>query len=132
VRCVIVDDSAAFVDAARSLLEHQGVSVVGAASTSLEALRLVAELRPDVTLVDINLGAESGFELTEQIHRDERTAPVILISTHTEQDYADMVAASPALGFVGKSALSSAAIRDVLGGRDNGDVAVACGEPRRG
>ena len=116
MRCLIVDDSAVFVDAARGLLERQGVTVVGAASTSAEALRLVAELRPDVTLVDINLGADNGFELTEKIHRDASPAPVILISTHAEQDYADMIATSPALGFLGKSALSSYAIRNLLRG----------------
>jgi DNA-binding NarL/FixJ family response regulator len=116
VRCLIVDDSAAFVDAARGLLEHQGVTVVGAASTSAAALRLVEKLRPDVTLVDINLGADNGFELTEQIHRAARPAPVILMSTHAEQDFADMIVASPALGFLCKTALSNGAIRDLLGG----------------
>jgi DNA-binding NarL/FixJ family response regulator len=131
VRCLIVDDSAAFVDAARGLLECQGVTVVGAASTSAEALQLVAKLRPDVTLVDINLGADSGFELTEQIHQDARPAPVILISTHAEQDFADMIAASPALGFLCKSALSNGAIHDLLGGRDSGDPAGPVSEPRR-
>ena len=114
MRCLIVDDSAVFVDAARGLLERQGDTVVGAASTSAEALRLVEELRPDVTLVDINLGADNGFELTERIHREARPSPVILISTHAEQDFADMIAASPALGFLCKSALSSCAIRDFV------------------
>ena len=59
-------------------------SVVGVASTSAEALRLFEELRPDVTLVDINLGGESGFELAEQLHRagGSSPSPVILISTH--------------------------------------------------
>ena len=56
MRCLIVDDSADFVDAARGLLECQGITVVGVASTSAEALRLFEELRPDVTLVDIDLG----------------------------------------------------------------------------
>ena len=69
MRCLIVDDSADFVDAARGLLERQGITVVGVASTSAEALRCFEELRPDVTLVDIDLGGESGFELAEQLHR---------------------------------------------------------------
>ena len=69
MRCLIVDDSACFVDAARGLLERQGMTVVGVASTSAEALRRFEELRPDVTLVDLDLGGESGFELAEQLHR---------------------------------------------------------------
>jgi len=117
VRCLIVDDDACFLEAASRLLEHQGIAVVGVASTSAEALRRAEELRPEVILVDINLGAESGFELAEQLHRDGRSAPVILISTHAEQDFADMIAMNPAAGFLSKFALSSDAILDLLGGR---------------
>jgi DNA-binding NarL/FixJ family response regulator len=118
MRCVIVDDSADFVDAARRLLEHDGISVVGVASTSAEALRCLPELRPDVVLVDVNLGAENGFELAEQIHRSGPPAPspVILISTQNEDDLADLIATSPAVGFVGKINLMSAAIRALVDG----------------
>jgi CheY-like chemotaxis protein len=110
-----------------SLLQLQGIAVVGVATTSAEAVRRAEEMRPESILVDINLGAVSGFELAEQLYRDGRSAPVILISTHAEQDFADMIAASPAVGFLCKSALSPSAIRDFLGGRD-GDA----GDHRRG
>ena len=123
MRCLVVDDYAPFLEAASSLLQLQGIAVVGAATTSAEALRRAEELRPEVILVDINLGAESGFELAEQLHRDGRSAPVILISTHAEQDFADMIAASPPVGFLCKTALSPGAIRGLLGGRDDDDAA---------
>jgi DNA-binding NarL/FixJ family response regulator len=118
MRCVIVDDSANFVDAARRLLEHDGIMVVGVSSTSAEALRCVQDLRPDVILVDVNLGEENGCELAEQIHRSGLPAPppVIMISTHNEQDLADLIATSPAVGFVAKLGLSGGAIRDLLAG----------------
>jgi CheY-like chemotaxis protein len=117
MRCLIVDDSADFVEAARGLLECQGVSVVGVASTGAEALRLFEELRPDVTLVDINLGGESGFEVAEQFHRigGSTPLPVILISTHAAEDFADMIETSPAVGFLSKSALTGAAIHELAG-----------------
>jgi CheY-like chemotaxis protein len=117
LRCLIVDDDASFLDAASLLLEHQGVAVVGVATTSAEALERVEELRPDVILVDVNLGAESGFELSEKLHRDGLSAPVILISTHAEQDFADMIAINPAVGFLPKLALSSGAISELLEAR---------------
>jgi DNA-binding NarL/FixJ family response regulator len=119
MRCMIVDDSQNFLEAARGLLESEGITVVGVASTGAEALELVDELRPDVTLVDINLGGESGFELAEQLHWDERVAlsPVIMISTYAEQDIAEMIAESAALGYVYKSSLSPDAIRDLLPAR---------------
>jgi hypothetical protein len=48
---------------------------------------------------------------------------VILISTHAEDDYLDLITASPALGFLSKSALSARAIRDLLDSRGDGDAA---------
>ena len=71
-----------------------------------------------MTLVDINLGGESGFELAEQLSRvgGPRPSPVILISTHAAQDFADMIETSPAVGFLSKSALTYAAIGDLVGG----------------
>jgi DNA-binding NarL/FixJ family response regulator len=116
MRCLIVDDSADFVDAARGLLECEGITVVGVASNSADALRSFEELRPDVTLVDINLGGESGFELAEQLDRAAGPSPVILISTHAAQDFADMIESSPAVGFLSKSALTCGAIHDLVGG----------------
>ncbi|WP_063042278.1 response regulator [Nocardia pseudovaccinii] len=117
LRCFIVDDSVGFLDAGRELLERQGIVVVGVASTSAAALRGVAELRPDVTLVDIELGAENGIELAERLLR--HGGAVILTSARAEQDVADMVAASHAMGFLSKSALSSSAIRELLAAEDH-------------
>src|SRR3982074_3697628 len=116
MRCLIVDDSADFVGAARGLLECEGIAVVGVASTSADALRHFEQLRPDVTLVDINLGGESGFELAEQLHLAGGPSPVILISTHAAQDFGDMIESSPAVGFLSKSALTCCAIHDLVGG----------------
>jgi DNA-binding NarL/FixJ family response regulator len=112
---LIVDDSAAFRDAASNMLERAGVTVVGTVSTTSEALSRCRDLRPDVTLVDVDLGAESGFDLAEELHRADPLVPrVILTSTHDEQDLADMIATSPAVGFLPKFALSAEAIRGLL------------------
>jgi len=123
LRCLIVDDSHHFLAAARGLLERQGMTVVGVASTSAEALQRTRELRPDVTLVDIDLGGESGLELARRLHHEAGPAParVILVSTHAEEDYAELIAASPAVGFLSKSTLSAGAIRELLAGHGDGD-----------
>jgi DNA-binding NarL/FixJ family response regulator len=119
LRVVIIDDNPEFLDSARRLLEHQGVKVVGVASTKADALRCVQELRPDVALVDVNLGLESGFDLAEAFNElDGGTpAPVIMISTHAEPDLADMIESSPAIGFLAKSGLSAHAITATVGRR---------------
>jgi len=114
-RCLIVDDSAAFLKAARSLLEREGVAVVGVASTGTEALREAEQLRPDVTLLDIDLGGESGFDLARRLTEDgQAPSALILISTHAEADFADLIAESPVAGFLSKSDLSAEAIRHLL------------------
>ncbi|TDB69577.1 LytTR family DNA-binding domain-containing protein [Micromonospora sp. KC721] len=116
LRCLIVDDSRWFLDAARALLDREGVTVVGVASNGVEAQRRVAELRPDVVLLDIDLGGESGFELARRLQPEDGRPParLILISTHDEEDYAELIAASPAVGFLPKVTLSATAVRGLL------------------
>lgn len=116
VRCLIADDSAPFCAAASSMLGQAGITVVGCVSNSAEALKSCSKLRPDVVLVDIDLGVESGFELTEQLHRigAPEPPPVILISSYAEQDYVEEIAASPAIGFLQKESLSAVAIGALL------------------
>jgi DNA-binding NarL/FixJ family response regulator len=134
LRCLIVDDSQLFQDAARSLLELGGITVVGVASNGAEALQQVEELRPDVTLLDVDLGGVSGFDVARQFHQETSPprAPVILISTHLEADFADLIAESPVVGFLPKSSLSARAIRDLLGrGADGEDTPPFSGLPEK-
>jgi CheY-like chemotaxis protein len=117
VRCLIVDDNLGFLEIARTVLERDGLTVVDVATTSAEALRATATLRPDVVLVDVSLGEESGFELARRLvsgHGED--VAVILISTRAQDDLADLIAASPAAGFLPKAELSADAIRALIGG----------------
>jgi DNA-binding NarL/FixJ family response regulator len=121
---LIVDDNRLFLDAARVLLEQEGMRVVGVASSSAEALRDAEELRPEIILVDIMLGAESGFELARRLVDGDcgGASAVILISTHSEADFAELIAGSPAAGFLPKSELSADGIRRIVSGRGSVDV----------
>jgi DNA-binding NarL/FixJ family response regulator len=115
LRCVIVDDDKAFLHAARALLERDGVTVAGIAHTCAEAVERAEALQPDVLLIDIRLGEESGFDVARRLVDDGQAAALIMISTHAGEDYADLIAESPAKGFVAKADLSAAAIRRILG-----------------
>lgn len=117
LRCVIVDNNHDFLDAAARLLERQNIEVVGVAHSSSAGVQCVQDLRPDVTLVDIELDGESGFDLAEQLHRGGADAAptVILISTHAEEDFAELISTSPAVAFLPKAVVSGAAIREILG-----------------
>ncbi|MFI6487945.1 response regulator [Streptomyces sp. NPDC050564] len=112
MRCLLVDDSARFLEAARALLERGGVQVVGVATTGAEAFARAVELAPDVALVDIDLDGENGFEVAGRLAGS--VPAVILISTHSLEDFQELVAASSARGFLHKSALSVRAIRELL------------------
>ena len=124
VRCLLVDDNHEFLRAARDLLEHQGISVVGVATTGAQARRSCHELKPDVALIDIDLGEENGFDVARQIAGGEGMEPprVILISVYSGEDFADMIAESPALSFLPKAGLSGAAIRGILTRASGGAV----------
>jgi two-component system, NarL family, nitrate/nitrite response regulator NarL len=116
LRCLIVDDSTSFLEVASTLLARQGLTVAGVASNAADALRLARELRADVVLVDIMLGDESGFDLARQLAAGEGSGPtVILVSTHAQTDFADLIDEAPAAGFVPKSELSAEAIRRLVG-----------------
>lgn len=119
MRCLIVDDNAPFLEAVRVLLEREGLTVAAVASTRADALRLFETLRPDVVLVDIFLGEESGLGLARRLVRNGQgdRATVILISTHAEDDVADLIAESPAAGFLPKTEVSAKAIRRIVEGR---------------
>jgi DNA-binding NarL/FixJ family response regulator len=114
---VIVDDNESFLNEARDLLEREGIDVVGVATSGSEAREAIARLQPELTLVDIDLQDESGFDLVRTLADRPvgSTSSVNLISTHAETDFADLIAASPAAGFVSKVELSARAIHEALG-----------------
>jgi CheY-like chemotaxis protein len=116
LRCLIVDDNRVFLEAARALLERGGLPVAAVAATGAEALQQTHALRPDVVLVDVLLGEESGLELARRLaDDDEAPCPiVVLISTLAGDDLIDLINESPAAGFLPKRELSAQAVRRVV------------------
>lgn len=117
IRCLIVDDSPGFAQTARELLEDEGIDVVGVAAGGEEAVRLARELRPDLVLLDIDLGPDNGLDIARRLCAEENgrlARAVILISTHAEDEFAELIAASPAVGFIAKAQLSADAIESLL------------------
>src|SRR3954469_24481711 len=90
-RCLLVDDNALYLGEARDLLERQGMSVVGIASNRGEALAVAAADRPDVALVDVDLGVESGFDVARELAAWDEPVPVILISAYAENDLRELL-----------------------------------------
>jgi DNA-binding NarL/FixJ family response regulator len=113
---LIVDDNYDFLVAARSFLKHEGIEVEGVASNSEEAIQQAAAIRPEVILLDVYLGEESGTDLARRLSEGEVGVQcrVILVSSYGYADLAGLIADSPAAGFLSKPDLSGRAIRAIL------------------
>lgn len=114
LRCLIVDDSEAFLASASALLSAQGLEVVAVASSGTEASRLVKQLDPDVVLLDVELGEEDGLEVARELNELVPAAHIVLISAHPRDELSEVIAETPAVGFLAKTALSAAAIAELV------------------
>jgi two-component system, NarL family, nitrate/nitrite response regulator NarL len=117
LRCLIVDDNPRYGDEARRLLECEGVEVVGVAASGEDAVRLMESLAPELALVDISLGAESGFDVARRLAEGPNGSALVIIfvSSHDGDDFSDRIVDSPAVGFIPKTQLSAERIRDLIG-----------------
>jgi len=114
MRCFLVDDNEDFLTSARRLLTAQGVEVIGEASSGTDALKRAPRLAPDVVLIDVQLGNEDGLVVARHLHAILPDVPLILISTHAEDDVRDAIRESGAVGFLPKASLSADSIRRLL------------------
>ena len=85
VRVLIADDHDLFRTGLRSLLEEQGVIIVGEAASGAEAVRLVRELAPEVVVMDLNMPEMNGVEATRRIAASSPLTRVLVL-TISDQD----------------------------------------------
>jgi DNA-binding NarL/FixJ family response regulator len=104
VRVLLVDDHDLFRTGLRSLLEEQGVEVVGEAPDGAKALHMTNELTPDVVVMDLNMPAMNGVEATRQITTmSPLTRVVVLTISDHDSDVLDAILAG-ACGYLMKDA----------------------------
>jgi DNA-binding NarL/FixJ family response regulator len=111
---LIVDDHAAFRVAARRVLERAGYEVVAAAADGETALRAVADLRPDVVVLDVQMPGIDGFEVAARLSEAGDAPAIVLISSRDSADFGGLVGASGARGFILKDELSGPALAALL------------------
>ena len=117
VRVLLVDDHDLFRTGLRTLLEEQGVEIVGEAVNGDEAVRLVQEQAPDVVLMDLEMPGKGGIEATREI---AATAPltrvVVLTISDEDTDVMDAVVAG-ACGYLLKDATIQELLRGISAAR---------------
>jgi DNA-binding NarL/FixJ family response regulator len=116
LKVLIVDDHPSFRSAARLLLEHEGLEVIGEAEDGAAGLRATCALQPDVVLLDVNLPDTDGFDVASQIRakREPGGPRVVLTSSRDSREFGPLVSRSGADGFVAKGDLSAEAICALL------------------
>jgi DNA-binding NarL/FixJ family response regulator len=112
---LIVDDHPPFRAAARALLEAGGFAVVGEAAGGAEAVAAVAELRPEVVLLDIQLQDLDGFSVAKEIEGDGCSPAIVLTSSRSAASFRRRLDAHPNWTFIPKSELSGPRLAAAVG-----------------
>jgi DNA-binding NarL/FixJ family response regulator len=104
LRILVVDDHAAVRQMIRNFLElHPDWEVCGEASDGIEAIQRVADLRPDIAVMDLDMPRLNGLEATRRIHDLSPTTRVLILTLHENSFLPKMARDSGAQGYVLKS-----------------------------
>jgi DNA-binding NarL/FixJ family response regulator len=86
LRLVLIEDHQALREGLELLLDREGLSVVGTAGTAADGRELVERLNPDVALVDIRLGEDSGIKLTAELVDADPDRRIVLYTGSADVD----------------------------------------------
>lgn len=102
-RILIVDDHAVVRDGVKNVVDEQpGAVVFGEASTRSEALQLAGEEHWDLVVLDLSLGSQSGLEVLKELKQLRPQLPVLILSVHSEEQYARRAFKAGASGYATK------------------------------
>lgn len=104
IRVLLVDDHALFRQGLRSLLESEGMRVIGEAANGREAVRYAADTQPDVILMDIQMPELDGVKATQSILEISPQAKVIMITMYRQDKYVFEAVKAGARGYILKDA----------------------------
>jgi DNA-binding NarL/FixJ family response regulator len=136
ITVLLVDDHALVRRGFRRLLEDDpGIAVVGEGSNGQDAIRLTAELKPNVIVMDAAMPGTGGLEATRTIIAKHPKAAILMLSMHAEETLVRQALAAGARGYVLKNALEldlAAAIKRVAAGEQVIDPALVKPDPLPG
>jgi DNA-binding NarL/FixJ family response regulator len=112
LRVLVVDDHDLFRTGLRNLLEEQGVNVVGEAGDGEAAIRLAADLAPDVVIMDLNMPGAGGVETTRKLSGLAPLSRVVVLTISDDDDDVMNAVMAGACGYL----LKDSSIQDLIGG----------------
>jgi DNA-binding NarL/FixJ family response regulator len=112
LRVLVVDDHDLFRTGLRNLLEEQGVNVVGEAGDGEAAIRLAADLAPDVVIMDLNMPGVGGVETTRKLSGLAPLSRVVVLTISDDDDDVMNAVMAGACGYL----LKDSSIQDLIGG----------------
>jgi DNA-binding NarL/FixJ family response regulator len=113
-RVVVVDDHELLRAGTRRILEEAaGFSVVGEAGDGEKALQVIAEMRPNVVLIDIRLPTINGIELARRLARDFPKTTVLILSAYDDESYVRAALSAGAAGYLLKTMPSDDLVRSI-------------------
>jgi two-component system invasion response regulator UvrY len=102
-RILIIDDHAVVRDGVKRIIEEQpGVTAFGEAGTGPEAVNLAQQQSWDVAVLDLSLGGASGLEVLKELKQVRPKLPVLILSMHSEEQYARRAFRAGAAGYITK------------------------------
>jgi DNA-binding NarL/FixJ family response regulator len=121
-RVLIVDDHEVLREGVKRIFEKQAsTAIIGEASTPQEALKLAREQDWDVVVLDLSLGGRSGLEVLKELKQIRPRLPVLILSMHSEEQFAQRAFKAGAAGYVTKDSpqaeLVKAIKKVIQGGR---------------
>jgi DNA-binding NarL/FixJ family response regulator len=115
VSVLIADDSGLFRSALDAILAAEPrVEVVGRAANGEEAVRMVAELEPDVVLMDLSMPVLDGFLATQRILEESPGTQVLILTGSPERTDVARAEAAGAAGYVTKDRIASELVAAIL------------------
>lgn len=99
--------------------QQQDMQVCGEAEEAQAAMQAIAELRPDIIILDISLSGPDGLELLKSIRASDPDLPVLVLSMHDEAIYAERALRARANGYIMKQEATEkvlVAVRRILSG----------------
>ena len=113
-KILIVDDHEVVREGVKKIFNQEpGTGVFGEASTASDALKFVREQDWDVVVLDLSLGGRDGLELLKELKQIRPKLPVLILSMHSEEQYARRAFKAGAAGYVTKDS-SSAELREAV------------------